>query len=568
MMLQNRWTLLTAEEEKIKQLQESLKIHPALCKLLVQRGVDTYDDAKKFFRPSLQDLHDPFLMNDMQVAVDLIGTKMAANEHIMVYGDYDVDGTTSVALVYGFLKNFYANISFYIPCRYKEGYGVSMKGIETAAALNAKLIIALDCGITAIEQVDRANELGIDFIICDHHKPADILPKAKAILNPKRKDNTYPFDELSGCGIGFKLAQAFTIQNQTDEEWLAKQLDLVALSIASDLVPVTGENRTLAYFGLQRINQSPRMGVKTIMELTGIKGEVTINTLVFVVGPRINAAGRIEHGNDAVKLLIADTAEEGFLAANILHQLNTERKDFDKSITAEALKMLDDNPLQANRKTTVLVNNGWHKGVIGIVASRLMANYYRPTIILAQSDEVMTGSVRSVKEFDVYEALKKCSDLLIKFGGHKYAAGVSLEAANFDAFCERFESVVADSILPEQLIPEVVIDAEIELEDATPTFFKIVEQFGPFGPGNMTPHFVTKNLIDSGRTRLLNDKHLKLDVHKNNKINRGGIGFDMKNLFELVKSVPTFDAVYSLMENEWKGTTTIEWRIVDIKQSA
>ena len=571
-MLAKRWTIIPADEQRVLALQEEYRsigknVHAIVCRLLVQRGIYTVEEAKKFFIPDLTHLHDPFTFRQMQTAVDRIAAAMANNEAIMVYGDYDVDGTTAVALTYGFLKDHYPNVSYYIPCRYKEGYGVSMLGIESAAARGAKLIIALDCGITAIEQVKRAKELGMDFIICDHHKPGDQLPDALAILNPKVPGDTYPYDELSGCGIGFKLAQALCQHfNWPSEDW-EKLLDLVVVSIASDLVPVTGENRVLAYYGLKRINHRPRPGIKALMEMSKIQGEVNINSLVFVIGPRINAAGRIEHGNDAVKLLLAPNADEAYGAAQTLNTHNNERKDHDRNITEEALQILNDTPSLQNKKTTVLVNEGWHKGVIGIVASRLMDHYYRPTIVMTQSNGSMTGSVRSVKDFDVYEALKACSHLLEKFGGHKYAAGLSLPEENFEAFCNAFEKVVSDTILPEQLIPEVSIDAEIEISDCNLNFYTIVEHFGPFGPGNLQPTFVTRNVADTGRSALLNEKHLKLNVDKNKQGPIGGIIFERPDLMDIVQRELRFDVAYHFVINEWKGNKNVEWRIKDIKPS-
>jgi len=560
-----RWNILEADEQKVNQLQQELKIHPLLCKLLVQRGIETYDQAHQFFRPSLSQLHDPFLMNDMDKAINRIQQAIVNNENIVVYGDYDVDGTTSVALVYGFFIKIYPNIKYYIPDRYTEGYGISLKGIDWAASENTKLIIALDCGITAIEQINYAKEKGIDFIICDHHRPGDTLPDAVAVLDAKRTDNTYPFDELSGCGVGFKLIQAFAQTYDIDFSEVEKQLDLVAVSIASDIVPVTGENRVLSYFGLKLLNKNPRPGIKTLMEISNLKSELTINSLVFTIGPRINAAGRIEHGSNAVKLLVADNISDAFEQAHALNTVNTERKEFDKSITEQALALLlsdKNNPL---KKSTVIASEGWHKGVIGIVASRLMDTYYRPTIVMANNDGTLVGSARSVKDFDVYEALKKCADLLDKFGGHKYAAGLQMKSSNYEIFCERFEQAVAETITEEQLIPQITIDAEMDLKDISYSFYNILKQFAPFGPGNMTPLFVSKNLTDYG-SRLLNDKHVKFSVRNAENQRATGIGFDMKHHYETTKS-KKIDMVYSLEENDWQGNKSVEWRIRDIKPS-
>jgi single-stranded-DNA-specific exonuclease len=559
-----RWKILDADEAKVNNLQQQLKIHPLLCKLLVQRGVETYDEAHQFFRPNLNQLHDPFLMNDMDKAVNRIQQAIAANEKIIVYGDYDVDGTTAVSVVYGFFNSFYKNIQYYIPDRYSEGYGISFIGIDWAKTENATLIIALDCGITALEQIDYAQQKGIDFIICDHHRPGDKLPNAVAVLDAKRKDNTYPYDELSGCGVGFKLIQAFAQQFNIDFSEVEKQLDLVAVSIASDIVPVTGENRVLAHFGLQKLNNNPRPGIKTLIEISSIKSELTINSLVFTIGPKINAAGRIEHGSNAVKLLVADNLPDAFEFAHVLNSFNVERKGFDKSITEQALAMLDNDAESQNKKSTVVVSEGWHKGVIGIVASRLMESYYRPTIVLAKSNGTMVGSARSVKDFDVYDALKKCEDLLEKFGGHKYAAGLQMKSSNYEIFCERFEKAVAETITDAQLIPEITIDSELELNDISYSFYNILKQFAPFGPGNMTPLFISKNLTDYG-TRLLSDKHLKFSIRNAENQRASGIGFDMKHHFETLKN-NLIDIIYSLEENEWQGNKTIEWRIRDIKK--
>ncbi len=560
-----RWNILSVEEEKINSLQAELKIHPVLCKLLVLRGIETFEEAKKFFRPELSDLHNPFLFNDMEKAVSRIQQAIANEEPIMVYGDYDVDGTTSVSLVYGFFKNFYDNISYYIPNRYNEGYGVSIKGMDEAANRKAKLIICLDCGINAIEQIKYAKEKGIDFIICDHHRPSEILPDAFAILDAKRTDNTYPFDELSGCGVGFKLIQAFAQTYDIDFSEVEKYLDLVAISIASDLVPITDENRILCFHGLKLINEKPRAGIKTLIEIAGLKGELTINNLVFAIGPRINAAGRIDEGTDAVKLLIAEDLAGAWEHAHVLNTHNTERKGHDKDITTQALNLLANDVVGQSKKTTVVASEGWHKGVIGIVASRLMDTYYRPTIVLSKNNGTMIGSARSVREFDIYEALKKCEDLLEKFGGHKYAAGLQLSSDKYLQFCERFEKVVSESILEDQLIRELTIDAELDLNDISWSFYNILQQFAPFGPGNMTPLFMSRNLVNSG-SRIVSDKHLKFALANEKNVRVNGIGFDMKQHLPIV-SEQKIDAVYSLEINEWQGNKNIEWRVRDVRKS-
>ncbi len=560
-----RWNLLQVDEAKVEQLQSQLKIHKVLCQLLVQRGIDNYDAAHLFFRPQLSQLHNPFLFNDMKKAVNRIQQAIANDEHIMVYGDYDVDGTTSVALVYGFFQNFYKNISYYIPNRYTEGYGVSMKGIDEAANRNAKLIICLDCGITAIGQVNYANQKKIDFIICDHHRPSEILPNAFAILDAKRVDNTYPFDELSGCGVGFKLIQAFAQAYEIDFSEVEKYLDLVAISIASDIVPITGENRILCFYGLKIINEKPRAGIKTLIEISGLKSDLNINNLVFALGPRINAAGRIDEGTDAVKLLTADNLSDAWEHAHLLNTHNTERKGYDKDITTQALLLLQNDVVGQSKKTTVVASEGWHKGVIGIVASRLMDTYYRPTIVLSKNNGTMIGSARSVRDFDIYEALKKCEDLLEKFGGHKYAAGLQMSSDKYLQFCERFEKVVSETILEEQLIPELRIDAELDLHDISMSFYNILQQFAPFGPSNMTPLFITKNLINNG-SRIVSDKHLKFALINESKQKINGIGFDMKHHLPTIVE-EKIDIVYSLEINEWQGNRSIECRVRDVRKS-
>jgi single-stranded-DNA-specific exonuclease len=562
-----RWNLLQPNNDKVDALCAQLKIDRILCQLLVLRGIDTFEEAKKFFRHDIGHLHDPYLMNDMALAVDRIELAIKENQHIMVYGDYDVDGTTSVALMYGFINNFYNNISYYIPNRYLEGYGVSIKGMDVAHERKAGLIICLDCGITAIEQVNYAKEKGIDFIICDHHRPSEILPNAVAILNPKRLDNTYPYAELSGCGIGFKLIQGFAQKNNMPFEQIAPQLDLVAISIASDIVPLTGENRTLAHFGLQLLNTKPRMSLKVLLDLCKIMGEITITTLVFVLGPRINAAGRMEEGSDAVKLLIANNYDAAYEQAHLLQSHNVNRKEFDKDITESALAILANSPQLQNKKTTVLASEGWHKGVIGIVASRVMEKYYRPTIIMSQNDGTLVGSVRSVRNFDVYEALTKCSHLLDKFGGHKYAAGVSLKTENLAAFTNCFEKVVADTITPDDLIQQIEIDAELPLEKVNANFYNILKQMAPFGPGNMTPVFITKNLKDTGNSKIAGQKHLKISLKDTQNKTINGIGFDMEPYLKTIKEQENIDMLYSIYENEWNGHVTLEARVRALSQN-
>ncbi|HNF48850.1 MAG TPA: single-stranded-DNA-specific exonuclease RecJ, partial [Chitinophagales bacterium] len=480
MITQKRWILSDADADTVAQLQQSLKIHPVICKLLAIRGIDTYDKAKAFFRPSLADLHDPFLMKDMDKAIERIEQAIASEEKIMIYGDYDVDGTTAVALVYSFFREFYNHLLYYIPNRYTEGYGISFDGMDFAFENQVKLIISLDCGIKANDKIAYAKEKGMDFIVCDHHLPGEELPDAVAILDPKRKDCTYPFDELSGCGIGFKLIQAFCIKNNIAIEKAYQQLDLVATSIASDLVQITGENRILAKFGMDKVNENPRAGFKALLNELKIDKKLEISDLVFIIGPRINAAGRIAHGSEAVELLIENDLNIALEKTKKVQQNNDERKNLDKDITEEAFSMLESSVEYADRKSTVLFQSHWHKGVIGIVASRLIEKFHRPTIVLAASNGKAVGSGRSVPGFDLHDAIETCSEYLVQFGGHKYAAGLTIELDNIDAFSAAFEKIVSERITSEQLIPQIEIDAEIELEDINEKFYNIVEQMAPF----------------------------------------------------------------------------------------
>jgi len=560
-----RWTLKTADEQSIQQLTEQLKIDPVLCKLLAQRGIHNYDEAKNFFRPQLDMLHDPFLMLNMDTAVERIQKAIENSEKILVYGDYDVDGTTSVALVYGFLKEFYPHMDYYIPDRYKEGYGISMQGVDFAAEHGFKLVIALDCGIKANKQVDYANTKGVDFIICDHHLPGDELPKAIAVLDQKQPGCEYPYKELSGCGIGFKLIQAIAGTMDIPVEKVEKHLELVAVSIASDIVPITGENRVLAYFGLKQLNENPRKGIKALMELAGMRAPLRIVDLVFMIGPRINAAGRMEDARKAVSLLLAEDESPAQQGANILQDRNTERKQLDREITAEALQMIADSPELLEKKTTVVFQPHWHKGVIGIVASRLIESHHRPTIVLTESQGQATGSARSVPGFDVYAAIKDCEEYLEQFGGHKYAAGLSLPLENLAAFTAKFEEVVAATITEEMLVPEIQIDAEIALENINQKFYNIVRQMEPFGPGNRRPVFVSRQVRDSGRSKLVKEEHLKLSVQQDSSRTYDGIAFGMGKLYEKVSTGNPFDICYVLEENEWKGLRSIQLNLKDLK---
>jgi single-stranded-DNA-specific exonuclease len=561
--MQMRWVTKPIDTKKTEELQQALNIHPVICQLLVQRGIETYEDARAFFRPDIAQLHDPFLMQDMDRAVNRITTAIQQNEKILVYGDYDVDGTTAVATVYSFIKDFYPNVEYYVPDRYTEGYGISTQGIDYAKANGFSLIIALDCGIKSNDKIDYANTLGIDFIICDHHLPGEEIPNAVAVLDPKRSDCPYPYKELSGCGIGFKLIQAFAEQNGLPEEKYQQYLDFVCVSIGADIVPVTGENRILAYFGLQKINSNPSAGLKKLMEISSVKKQLNITDVVFIIGPRINAAGRMDDAKHAVRLLICDDIDiESEERAFKLNTFNNERKDLDRSTTAHALDMIAGNETLLNRKSTVVFHPDWHKGVIGIVASRLTETHYRPTVVLTQSDGKLTGSARSVKNFDLYEAIYECRDLLIQFGGHKFAAGLTLHPENLHAFSARFEEVVSAKITDAHLVPELEIDAELELTEITPRFYSILQQMAPFGPENMRPVFVTRQVGNSGYSKIVKEDHIKFSVRKNGG-SMDGIGFGLAPKYNLVQSGP-FDITYQIDENEWQGNVRLQLLVKDI----
>lgn len=572
--LSKRWHIKEANtSSEVLDLSQSLNVSPFIAQLLVQRGVTTFEEAKSFFRPSLDDLHDPFLMQDMEVAVERVLEAITDNEKILVYGDYDVDGTTAVSLMYSFLTTIHDQVEYYIPDRYKEGYGVSLQGIDYAAENGFSLIIALDCGIKAIEQIDYAKEKNIDFIICDHHRPGDNLPNAIAVLDPKRSDCQYPYKELCGCGVGFKLVQALAIKKEIPFENLHQYFDLLAISIASDIVPITGENRVLAYFGLKWINKSPRKGIEQLLAISATNNkELNITGLVFIIGPRINAAGRMKSGMNAVKLLVSGEDDSAKEIGLFIENENIQRKDLDRSITQEALDIIVQEGLE-NRKTTVLYKEDWHKGVIGIVASRLIETYYRPTIILTESNGKAAGSARSVSGFDVYEAIDACSDLLTQFGGHKYAAGLTMPIENIPAFQEKFEEVVSQTIPKELLIPEIKIDAEINLneikessEQGLPKFYRVIKQFAPFGPQNMTPIFVTKNL-KAKWVKVVGDDHLKFTAYQEtNPVNQFScIAFGQGEWFDVLNNGQAFDMVYNLEENTWNGSTTLQLNVRDIK---
>ncbi|OYX84525.1 MAG: single-stranded-DNA-specific exonuclease RecJ [Flavobacteriales bacterium 32-34-25] len=561
-----RWTLKPKpSENKIKHLAQALNVEDFVAQLLVQRGIETFEEAKHFFRPSLEHLHDPYLMKDMEKAIERIENAIENQERILVFGDYDVDGTTAVSLVSSYLKSFYPNVATYIPDRYDEGYGVSFKGIDFADDNGFSLIIALDCGIKSIDHVAYAKERNIDFIICDHHRPGETLPDAIAVLDPKRSDCNYPYDELCGCGIGFKLIQALGLnRNQTIED-LAPYLDLVATAIAADIVPMTGENRVLAYFGLQVINNNPRPGIKALIHQIK-KQTLDITDVVFIIAPRINAAGRIKHGNHAVELLSEFDFEQAQQFASEIEKYNADRKDLDKHITKEAFQQIEQNQEQ-ERFTTVVFQEDWHKGVIGIVASRLIETYYRPTLVFTKSGDKYAASARSVKGFDVYNALEACSEHLEQFGGHMYAAGMTLKAENYAIFKEAFEKQVQETIHPDQLVPEIEIDAEINFSDITPKLTRILKQFEPFGPQNMTPVFLTKNVIDTGYAKKLGseDEHLKLFVKQNNSEGIAAIGFGLGNKIDLTTNQKPFQAAYCIDENEWNGKVSTQLRLKSIK---
>ncbi len=568
----NKWIFqnLTDEEtNKIKTLADELNISTVLAHLLVKRDINTFEEARVFFRPDLSQLHDPFLMADMDKAVARLSEAMELNQKILIYGDYDVDGTTSVALVYKFLQQFHNNIDFYIPDRYKEGYGISIQGIDFAADNGFKLVVALDCGIKAVEKIKYANQKGIDFIICDHHTPDAELPPAIAVLDSKRSDCTYPYKELSGCGVGFKLMQAFAIKNNIDFSNLTPLLDLVALSIASDIVPITGENRILAFFGLKQINTNPSIGLKSIIEVCGLADkELSISEIVFRIGPRINASGRMKLATEAVQLMVTNDPVFAKEKSSTINDYNNDRKDLDKNITDEAIALIAADERYSKRRSIVVHKPDWHKGVIGIVASRLSEEYYKPSIVLTNSNGLASGSARSVPGFDIYKAIDSCRDLLENFGGHMYAAGLSLKEENIPQFTERFEKFVFENILEEQTYPQIEVDALLSFSDITPKFFRVLKQFGPFGPGNMKPVFVTKKVIDYGTSRLVgkDQEHLKLELVDNSSENvMNGIAFRMHTFNDHLKALNPLDICYTIEENNFNGNTNIQLMIRDIQ---
>jgi single-stranded-DNA-specific exonuclease len=557
-------------EAEITSLASALGIENPLAQLLIQRNIKTFKEARDFFRPDLSNLHDPFLMKDMDRAIQRILDAIEAGEKVMIYGDYDVDGTTAVALVYSYFKDHFIDIDYYIPDRYDEGYGISLKGIDFAARHGFTLVIALDCGIKAVEKIDYARKLGVEFIICDHHNPGDRIPDAVAVLDPKQEGCPYPYKELSGCGVGLKLVQAFGIRNGLDADKAYDYLDLVVVSIASDIVPITGENRIMAHFGLKKLNDDPSIGLKAIKEVAGIdRTDITIEDIVFKIGPRINAAGRMESGKKSVDLLVCDKGTDAHIISKKINSFNLDRRNIDTEITRQAIEMIQGDPSLKERNSTVLYNPGWHKGVIGIVASRLLDHFYKPTVILTKSNGLVTGSARSVVGFDLYQAIESCSDLLENFGGHKYAAGLTMKVHNLPIFRERFEKIVCETIDPEQLIPVVEIDTELQLSDITEKFFRILKQFEPFGPENISPVFLSENVVDNGYGRIVgpNGEHLKLTlIQEENPFKVfPAIGFHQGCHFDKINKGAPFDICYQLMENEFRGRINLQINILDLK---
>lgn len=570
--MEKRWYYKPQQDEsEIDELSKKLNVNPVFAQLLLQRGISSYEEAKEFFRPDLKTLHNPLLLKDVEVAVERINRAINMRERILVYGDYDVDGTTAVALVYSFLKLYYDDelLDFYIPDRYNEGYGISFKGIDYAAANNLTLVITLDCGIKAVDKVAYAKEKGIDFIICDHHTPGELLPEAVACIDPKREDCTYPDKNLSGCGVGYKLMQALCRINDYDEKELQKHLDLVAVSIASDIVPITGENRILAFHGLKQLNERPSMGFRAILDVVGLLGkQITISDIVFKIGPRINAAGRITSGSDAVRLLISEDPSVARLMSRDIEESNEERKELDKQITNEAREIIEQSEELRQRSSTVLFNPQWHKGVIGIVASRLTEIYYRPTIVLTESRGLATGSARSVDGFDLYKAIDSCSDLLENFGGHMYAAGLSMKLENVEEFTRRFEAYVKENIRPEQLVPQIEVDSVLHLSTITDKFYRLMSQFEPFGPGNNKPVFVSNNVYDLGTSKIIGKDrtHLRLEIIQNhNRETKKGIAFGMADMHEKICSGAPFSICYTIEENEFpEGCKNLQLMVRDI----
>src|ERR1051326_8082096 len=564
--MHKRWTILQADDQKVASLQQSLKIHSAICRILIHRNIETFDEAKNFYRPQLTDLHDPWLMKDMDKAVDRIIKAIEGQEKILVFGDYDVDGTTSVACMYQFLRKLTFDLDFYIPHRYREGYGVSKAGIDFAKANGYTLIIALDCGIKSIELIQYARDLGIDFIVCDHHLPDVELPPAIAILNPKQNDCQYPYKELCGCGVGFKLITALAQKLNLPKEVPFEYLDLVATAIAADIVPMTGENRVLAYFGLKKANENPNNGIKALSQLSGLTKKLHINNLVFMIAPRVNAAGRMDDARKAVLMFVAENYEQALQYAEMLHSDNTDRKEADSNITDEALALIRGDEFLINRKSTVVFQPHWHKGVVGIVASRLIEHFYRPTVVLTQSGQYAAGSARSVPGFNLYEAIHACKEHLIGYGGHFAAAGMTIELDKIEAFRNKFEEVVSTTIPSELLSPEIIIDSEIRFKDISWPFYNIISQMEPFGPENLRPHFLARNVFETGFSKILKEEHLRFVLRQDN-ITLTGIGFGMADRLPLLQMKKPVDIVFKIDENEWNGQRTLQLRMIDLRLS-
>ena len=572
MTKERKWILKDpADPEKVGRLSAELGIDRVLAELLVKRGVETFEQARSFFRPSLDDLHDPFLMKDMYKAVKRLRTAITTEEGILVYGDYDVDGTTAVALVYSFLRRYSTNVDFYIPDRYEDGYGLSYRGIDWAKEHGFSLIITLDCGIKANEKVDYAASLGLDVIICDHHLPESTIPAAVAVLDPKREDDNYPFDDLSGCGVGFKLVQAYSREYDIPFETLIPLLDLLVVSISADLVSMTGENRVLAHFGLRQLNENPRKGLQAIATLSKLEpGHLSIDDIVFKIGPRINAAGRMESGRLAVELLTSSDEHSAAVVGEKINDNNNERKSIDREITQEALEMVQSGAALSSSAATIVYNPNWNKGVVGIVASRLVEAFYKPTIVLTKSNDFITGSARSVAGFDLYEAIDSCADLMENFGGHVYAAGLTLREENLPEFVRRIEEFISTRITQEMLTPFTEIDARLEFSQITPKFFRLLKQFQPFGPGNTNPVFQTENVYDGGKGRKVgaDGVHMKLDLidEKQPFHQIPAIAFNMSEYFDYIKAGNPFDICYSIVENYYRGNSTLQLRIKDIRE--
>jgi single-stranded-DNA-specific exonuclease len=564
--LQKRWNILSYNNEVASSLATTLNVNTTICKILTQRGIDSFDKAKTYFRPQLTDLHAPWLMKDMKKAVHRILTAFDKKEKILVFGDYDVDGTTAVAAMYQFLSAQYPLVDFYIPHRYKEGYGISKLGIDFAAANGFTLIVSLDCGIKSVDLITYAKTKSIDFIVCDHHLPDTELPPAVAILNPKQIDCAYPYKELCGCGVGFKLMMALAEQLQLPNDTYLNYLDLVATAIAADIVPITGENRVMAFYGLKKVNDNPCPGIKALMHLSKVDHQMHITNLVFIIAPRVNAAGRMDDAKKAVQLFIEKDAEKALGFAEMLHSDNFDRREADASITTEALAMIENNPEMVNRKTTVVYQEHWHKGVVGIVASRLIDTYYRPTIVLTRSGEIAAGSARSVAGFNLYEAIHACREHLLGYGGHFAAAGMTLLPHEVEAFSRKFESVVAQTITDDLLIPEIIIDAEVNFKDLTPSLYNILLQMEPFGPENMRPVFVVKKVYETGFSKIVKEQHVRFVVRQNN-ITFTGIGFNMAEKFALLQMKEPVDIVFTLDLNEWNGEKNLQLKVIDVKLS-